>query len=132
MSVVTNILLTGRFGVDPVSGDYGSLVVNRLNEFLAQGGRKDRLVEVSYHAGGTKCMETNVWLGAFNYLDNQGFIKVYVEAYRELQKELSGDDLYTQLFIQKDEQYQFFIVDPETGEIRWINSEGLQGGRDRW
>jgi hypothetical protein len=31
--------------------------------------------EVSEHAGGTKAMEAEVWLGAFNYLDLEDFLE---------------------------------------------------------
>lgn len=68
MSLVTNIILTS-FHEGPVLAE-----VNRyFQEAHDTHTRGPGLVDVSNLAGGTKYMEMDVWLGAFNYLRLEPF-----------------------------------------------------------
>lgn len=66
MSSVTDIILT-TFLNDPG--------INRVQEFLRET-EKNELTEVSKHSGGTKEMQVDVWLGAFNYMDETALVDV--------------------------------------------------------
>lgn len=63
MSDVTNVLL--------MTFAESKEVEKRIEAFP---GEWTGLVRVDSHAGGTKCMECEVWAAAFNYLDDEALI----------------------------------------------------------
>lgn len=71
MSVVSNVMLTG-LGC--------GVVAKRLNSWLNDEKAErnfGELRQVDKHAGGRKAMETDVFMGAFNYLPDAEFIAAY-------------------------------------------------------
>lgn len=66
MSVVTNVVL--------VTGLMDEPQVEEINQWLYDNGFGS-VVRVDQHAGGSKVMEVNVYLGAFNYLDESSFVE---------------------------------------------------------
>lgn len=100
MSNVTNVIL--KHGI--VSEQTGSLTP-RINEFFRQSSFIDveygfiNLDEVRTHMkpyGGTKCLECEVLVGAFNHLDIRGLVKHLLIIPWE-------DPEETQLFVQYQE-----------------------------
>lgn len=69
MSVVTNVILTFSILEDDYeAGDtYGHKCVDKINEWLPC-----ELKNIGGHAGGNKELETDIYIGAFNYLDTEG------------------------------------------------------------
>lgn len=49
-------------------------LVDEINAWLTEQG-KGVLTDLADHAGGNKHMQINVWGGAFNYLDLDGFLQ---------------------------------------------------------
>lgn len=64
MSVVTNVILITFIDED-------------ISPLLAWLKAEERglLHEISDHAGGNKALERDLWVGAFNYLDDQEFLR---------------------------------------------------------
>lgn len=100
MSNVTNVIL--KHGI--VSEETGSLT-SRINEFFRQSRFSDveygfiNLDEVQTHRkpyGGTKCLECEVLVGAFNHLDIRGLVEHLLTIPWEEPEE-------TQLFVQYQE-----------------------------
>jgi hypothetical protein len=95
MSVVTDvILITGIFDRCDTTP-----TVDLLNKKITV--KHDRpLVRIDHHAGGDKVMESDVYAGAFNYLDRDWLI----EAVRSMDWE---DPDRVQLLIKGHEENQF-------------------------
>ena len=110
MSVVTNIILTGFNGCEPM---FDNRIVECLQKFLGSQHGHPRLVEVSEHATtGGKAMETFVWVAACNYLNVDSFI----ECYRDAMRTHRGRGSKPQLFIRRDQENQFQEI-PHTDPI---------------
>jgi hypothetical protein len=97
MSVVTNVIVSGFAGCYP---DSHRTVIDALNAFLSKPVTKTNpepdpsdslgdLVRVDQHAGGTRAMESFVWIGAFNGLPVPEFIAVYQAACAQIQGDSS-------------------------------------------
>lgn len=68
MSHVTNVIMS--FG--PVNSDHEKFsIIQDINSFF---GEKPGFVDVGPYAGGSKSLECDVLMGAFNYLDQSAFI----------------------------------------------------------
>ena len=100
MSVVTDVILTCALGEEADGPDYFSCpAVEKINEWLVKE-RYGMLRRVDDEAGGNKVMQAVVYLGAFNYLDVDCFIKQLKEAPWELPESV-------RVFIKR-EQEEFF------------------------
>lgn len=103
--MVTNVMLTGLSS---------HIIAKKLNEWLVSDDNAyGSLVEVSDHAGGTKALETHVYLGAFNYLDINGFVKAYQEAVNSFKFRFDYQRSGIQLFIQRQDDVRFEEVDKD-------------------
>jgi hypothetical protein len=102
MSRVTNVLVTA--GID----EPGVPVLNKWLELENYGV----LHNVTLAAGGSKAVEADVWLGAFNYLN----LKEFASAVERVKWESPGS---VAIFIkeQEDERFELFVTStPRTGQ----------------
>jgi hypothetical protein len=77
MSRVTNVILTAHVGLQ----DGSDPEIDSVNKFLREaGGGYGEFVDVSEQAGGTKCMESRVYLSAFNHADTETILKAIDQA----------------------------------------------------
>lgn len=112
MSVVTNIIVTTALNDGSLNDDsYTS--VDTLNAWLL--ATRDRPVDqlrlVRDHAGGGKCFECDVWLGAFNHLDIDGFVAAFMAIeweYRDC----------AQLMVLEEQRDRFLIVHADGSKPR--------------
>ncbi len=76
MSIVTGVILV-TFLNDGSMDDDTYENVEALNRWLVEtrGRPCDQLVRVDQHAGGGKRLQCDVWMAAFNMLDEDAFIK---------------------------------------------------------
>lgn len=74
MSHVSGVVLTASVCEDGGDGSLGPGFVT-VNEWLKANCLGQFLVEVSEHHGGSKRPQINVYVGGFNYLDEEAFIK---------------------------------------------------------
>lgn len=104
MSNVTNIILATQLGEDKeyLLEKFSGYNANGL-PFNLQSIDSDHLPKAWY--GGSKMMEANVFLGAFNYLDLDSLI-VYLK--EEIQW---NDPMSVQLIVKKQDDYKFQIID---------------------
>jgi hypothetical protein len=70
MSHVADIILTCDLGEE--DGDDNWPAINHINEYLSSEN-KGVLTNIGKHAGGHKALQVEVFGGAFNYLDWEGF-----------------------------------------------------------
>lgn len=111
--MVTNIILTFSILEEEVlvpesryADKYGyrhALVEHPIKPWLLQHGQHGGLARVDHLAGGHKSMETNVYLGAFNYLPTRQFaVFVYELPWRN-----PGE---VQLWVKEDDDTGFWIA----------------------
>ncbi len=122
MSVVTNVIVTGLPGLYPEYAGKDpphiqSCVIDGLNHWLLESGEQQGLRECSAYCGGTKNMETHVWMGGFNYLCISGFVEVY----RKILAEGPQDDLTDRitLMICRQDDDTFEIVPNAPDGCNW-------------
>jgi hypothetical protein len=78
MSRVTNVILTAHVGLQ----DGSDPEIDSVNRFLRETDEAGcgEFVEVSEHAGGTKYMESRVYVSAFNHADTETILKAIDQA----------------------------------------------------
>ena len=69
MSVVTDVVLLTS--VNEVKA------ITEINRYLKTNEEGQCLREISSHAGGCKAIQADIWAGAFNYMDTDGFIAFF-------------------------------------------------------
>lgn len=104
MSVVTDIILITF--IEDGSGENEHLNVDLLNKYLLDHYRCE-LVKVDNYAGGNKCMQCDVFIGAINYLDIDNFINQINKISWEHPESL-------QFLLQKEEDEYFTAYKLET------------------
>lgn len=104
MSIVTSVILVTAMN-DGNDNDDSYVSVDKLNRWLLEtrGRACDQLERVSQHAGGGKCMQCDVWMGAFNMLDEEAFARA-VQAI-----DWSHPDC-VQLMLQSEQEDLFRVV----------------------
>ncbi len=126
MSVVTNVIVSGYAGCysDPKLSPACRKVITALNEWLAKPVTKlnsepvnslGQLMPVDQYAGGTRAMETNLWLGAFNYMPIGEFITVYQRAVASIQ----GDSTLPQMLMKRQDDDKFHEVPNKPDYRMW-------------
>ncbi len=100
MSDVTNTILTFPAGTD-------KKILNKVNKFFDETGfvNCDGVVPGGWY-GGTKMLETNICIGAFNHLDIEGLVK-HLEA---IDWERPNHRCNVQLIIQEQWEDEFRII----------------------
>lgn len=101
MSIVTNVILTTMVGEELEHSDGPDTWprTDAINTWLANNGHPP-LLHASDLWRGQKCMEAEVFIGAFNYLD--------AEALRDVVRAQDWDDPEAvQLFINQQEDLRF-------------------------
>ncbi len=111
MSTVTNVIVSGHAGCHPNLPVCRTLI-DGLNEFLYENGfpegdERNRLVYVSDYAGGTRALETEMWLGAINGLKVPEFIARYQDLCRD---KIGGDSTKPQLFLNRQDDDRFHEI----------------------
>lgn len=104
MSQVTNLILS--FSV----GEQEELMIKEVNSFLSFG-KEINLVSMDFQKnagyrwyGGTKFLEANLYVGAFNYFDLEGFIS-------HLKKIKWEEPKMVQLILKEEFDERFRIID---------------------
>ena len=102
MSRVTNLILTCSLG------EREKYIISQINKFKINGNslgivsiNDDKLPKGWY--GGTKYMECNIFIGAFNYID----LRKFVEHLKSIKWEDPED---VQLIIREQDDFGFRIV----------------------
>jgi hypothetical protein len=78
MSVVTTVILTCGIMEDPETDDVFP-AIDFLNAYLTEQN-KGTLTRLTDHFGGHKYPQINIFGGAFNYLDVEGFVEQLLKA----------------------------------------------------
>ncbi len=102
MSVVTNIIV-----IIPCCSD--GTDIKKINSKLLHLDGNHYLKQVDQYAGGNKAFETDVYMGAFNYL-NVGQFKKWFKA-----TEFTEHNI--QLLIQEQDDNNFTIIESSKDEI---------------
>lgn len=104
MSVVTNVMLTGLHA--------GAVAPHLVSVANAGSDENGGLNNVEEKAGGSKAMETTVYLGAFNFLDVNAFVAAYREARASMKARFEYQREGIQLFLQRQDDTTFMLIDP--------------------
>jgi hypothetical protein len=104
MSVVTNVILKVPFfdGKDGAVGKINAELIKYSKQQLFVDKPIDHAYEENPPIGGTKCLEVELYLAAFNYMDTQ----VLVDAVKKVAKESDQPNGY-QLFVCEQEWDNF-------------------------
>jgi hypothetical protein len=112
MSLVTNMILTCSVSenLDPEDTDYPCAIAE-IQRWL-QRHRYGELTDVAPYAGGTKALETAVFLGAFNYLRLGDFLAAVQAAPWSYYDSV-------QVFVQEqnDTLYREYALFPEQSDV---------------
>ncbi len=107
MSIVTNVMVVG--------GDLADWAARDLNAWLDKpvDGEDDQskygnLIEIADYAGGRKGFESQLWAGAFNWLD----IPAFIAEYRKSLSRFRGPGYHPQLFMKRQDDSGFHLIDP--------------------
>lgn len=118
MSRVTNIILACGLCEENGEGNYPP--VNAINEWLLENGQHVGLKYINGREGGHKVWESEVFGGAFNFLDIEAFIRVVASAKWE-----RAD--FVQVFINGHEEEVFGVVNiVDASQSRLLSNETLK------
>ena len=97
MSHVTDVILTVGCGDSRVAE-----CIAALDSFTRTEARGGTLHKVDQHAGGTKALQAEVYMGAFNYLPVGEFIALVKTLPWEYPEDI-------RLFMQEEQEYSFRV-----------------------
>jgi len=77
MSLVTNIVFSFSIGEHSreIDGEYYYFLMDDINKWLSERNYGKFGVDADKISGGTKCLETPLFVAAFNYFDIEDFLE---------------------------------------------------------
>jgi hypothetical protein len=118
MSVVTNVIVSGLGGFDP---QHDHRVIDALHRFLKEHEIGGSLVHVG-PGGGNRALERDIWVGAFNHLTIEKFVKAYQDSVKTLGRSIYSAQM---LLCRQDDEVFEEVPQEDDGRIWHYRSAEL-------